>query len=241
MEQTFTYYEQLAQNTWGSYLSRIEQDAIDEGLLTAGSPGVALELGCDGGRWSKRVTDFGWKIIATDVRREAIDVCQRRIPDARCICVEPSSHSLPVENEAVKLVLIIEVWQIMHEEWLISELSRVLVPGGVIIATCPNRCSWRGLYSRIKGDADFWYKDSFNHWVTRLGANGLEVLKAVGYAWSPFPRGSDSKLVPFAASLEKRLKLCHLTSLSPWVVVLARKAARCKSGPEDLTEDVNSA
>ncbi len=85
-----------------------------------------------------------------------------------------------------------------------------------------------------------WYKDSYKHWVARLGANGLEILKAVGYAWSPFTRVSNSKLVPFAVTLEKNLKLCHLTALSPWVVVVARKVPRSKTGPERLTEGVNS-
>jgi SAM-dependent methyltransferase len=201
----------------------MELAAIEEGIYRAGEPGVALDIGCDGGRWSKLIAGLGWKIIATDVNSAAVDLCHQRIPDAHCIRVDPTNRVLPVESNAVKLVLMIEVFEIMHDEWLLAEVSRVLLPGGIMIATCPNRCSWRGLYSRFKGDADFWYKDSYKHWVARLRGNNLEIIKSVGFTWPPFRRNSDSKLVPLAIRLEKHLGLSHLTSLSPWVLALARK------------------
>ena len=67
------------------------------------------------------------------------------------------------------------------------------------------------------------YKISYAECRRRLESAGLIVAFEQGYCWFPFPRSSNSRLVPFFIDIERRLGLGRFTAFSPWVVFIARK------------------
>ena len=88
-----TYWERVASRRWGVYITGIEKHAILLGQELAGPPTTAFEVGCDGGRWSKLLAELGWTMTCTDVNADALAVCHKRVPDARCILAKPGRRA----------------------------------------------------------------------------------------------------------------------------------------------------
>ena len=226
-----TYWERVNLTTrWGRYLTEIESRTVLLASKTAGAPGTVLDIGSDGGRWPTVFANQGWKVICTDVRPKALEVCQCRLPQAECILVKLTDTSLPCATDAVNFILCMEVDSVITSEWFIEEASRVLTAGGILVATMNNKSSLRAVFHEAfrPGDAITrkelgFYQVSYHDCRTRLLRCGFEVIHEEGCCWPPFARDSNSFLVPFFVRLERYLGLRRLTRLSPWVVFAAQK------------------
>jgi SAM-dependent methyltransferase len=172
--------------------------------------------------------DHGWSVTASDVDHEAVRICAERNPEAECLVVGAGEQSLSADDQSVSLVICIEVMPVMTSEWFLPEVRRVLVPGGKLVAIAWNRASVRGqaanAVSRIRrGQPHPYYRPSYRAWRRQAAREGLRVESEVGLCWFPFGRRSDSRLVPAAVGLERRLGLSRLPALSPWVLVTAHR------------------
>lgn len=214
---------------WGKYITDVEQRLILQGQELAGPPATALEIGIGGGRWGRMLSDLGWQITGTDIDRASLDICQERIPNAECICVEPGSEEFPSPSESVRLLLGIEVSEMLECDWFIQEAQRVLEPGGVFVGVFQNRRSLRGMLKNCfptKGDsnASAHYKVAYSPWRKQMTKHGFNMIEEEGLCWLPFfSRGSDSRMIPAAVALEEKLGLRRIPSLSPWIVFIAQK------------------
>ncbi|MEM7012737.1 MAG: class I SAM-dependent methyltransferase, partial [Verrucomicrobiota bacterium] len=174
-----TYWEQIGTTKWGSYTTGIEARAIDRAHSLLPKPTTALEIGCEGGRWSKRLADRGWNMICTDVNRDTLSVCQERIPDARCIHVDEDRRDLPAADNEVDLVLCIEVPPVIHAGWFPGELDRVLRDDGYLVGVFFNNCSARGGLAHRKAERnssfDF-YKLPYAPWRQQLRERGYNII-----------------------------------------------------------------
>ncbi len=223
-----TYWEAAAKTRWGAYMTRREQADLDRAEELAGAPTQALEVGADGGRWSIRLRQRGWRVACTDVNRETLALCQKRIPDARCVLVAKTEQRLPVDDAAIQLLVAIEVPQVTGAAWFPAEAARALHPGGVLFTTVWNPMSARGrFYALIKrlGLRAFsaYTGPSYAAFRRSLQRSGFEVLSAHGLAWFPFTRQSNSRLIDKAAAVECWLGLSRLPRVSPLVLVTARR------------------
>ena len=224
-----TYWDEAATTRWGSYISEVERRVILQGQSEAGRPSQALEIGCGSGRWAKMLSDFGWQMTCVDANSQALEICQQKVPTAKCILAHPDDETIPCESESVSLLLCIEVGEVLETQWFLPEAHRVLKRGGVFVGVCWNRHSWRGMACRLKyrfsrsPDGHFFYRQSYSSWKSNLLNFGFDLLYEEGLCWGPFQRTSNSALVPNFVALERILGLNHLTGLSPWIVFIARK------------------
>ncbi|SRR6266536_210362 len=231
MDNEILEWEHIAISTaYGLYASEIEKKMILKARSLISKPTTALEIGCEGGRWSKLLSDSGFELICTEINQQNLDICQKRIPTATCILVGPEDSTIPCVTESVGLVLCIEVPQVINAEWFIDEAFRVLQKGGLIVGVFWNRASWRGLLYhsvpalRIKGSGQwYWFPQSYSVWRKRLYARGFTIVNEEGYSWPPFRRTSNSSLIPIANRIEHYSGLRKLVSLSPMVVFIAQK------------------
>jgi SAM-dependent methyltransferase len=226
-----TFYEELAQTRWGGSMSSAEEAAIRRAALSL-RPSTALEIGCDGGRWSQLLTTLGWSITCVDVREEAIELCRERMPSARCLLVRPDDTSFPDADSSIGLLLVYEVPPVTNSPWFASEAARVVKPGGVLVCTVSNPKSVRGTVYRARmpvspsrREKRVYAGPSFQDVRRRLGAHGFELVDEEGLGWAPFSRHSNSRLIPYFIWLERLAGLRRLVRLSPLVVVAARKTA----------------
>jgi SAM-dependent methyltransferase len=227
--QPVTMWEVVATTRWGRYTTEVAENAVLAAAEMAGTPGAALEVGCEGGRWSRLLSNMGWALTCTDIDANVLAVCQQRVPTANCIHVSPRATTLPCAARCVSLLLCLEVFPVMDSSWFAKEANRVLTGNGVLVGVTLNRMSVRGMFVRAKqfltGKSEF-YNSSYVEWRRRMEAAGFTITFQRGYCWFPLPRSSNSLLAPFFISIERWLGLDRLPALSPWVVFIARKTGR---------------
>jgi SAM-dependent methyltransferase len=95
----------------------------------------ALDLGCGDGRLSAELA--AQQLIAADVSPVALARASRRLPDARLLELEPDAP-LPLGDGTVDLVLCAEtVEHVRDVQRFLSEIRRVLRPGGTLALSTP--------------------------------------------------------------------------------------------------------
>ncbi len=210
-----TQWETIAtQSRYGRYASEIERRAIVKALRLCGRTGSALEIGSDGGRWAELLAQQGWSMLCTDTNQESLIRCQRRVPSATCIHVEPDAVGFPCASASQDMLLCVEVAPVIHADWFIDEAYRVLRKRGWLVGVIWNRSSWRGL---------LYHALAYPAWRARLCERGFQLLHEEGYAWPPFRRTSNSPLVPIASHIEHLLGLRRLVDVSPMIAFVAQK------------------
>jgi ubiquinone/menaquinone biosynthesis C-methylase UbiE len=107
----------------------------------------ALDLGVGDGRLTRELQAI--HLTGADVSQVALDRAARRLPSARLVLVEPD-HPLPFEDSEFDLVVCAETLEHVRDVQLeLSEIRRVLRPGGTLALTTPlasrRRVLFRGL------------------------------------------------------------------------------------------------
>jgi SAM-dependent methyltransferase len=220
----------VAETAWGNYITGVEKRAILESHCRFEAPGCALEIGCDGGRWSKLLSDLGWNLTCTDISEQALGICKARIPTARHILVDKADTSLPLPTGSMNLLLCMEVFPVIGSDWFIPESHRVLAGGGLLVGVFLNMLSIRGLFCRAtevfgkRGKGPGLYDCFYFRWRKRLQHAGFRIVQERGLCWFPLKRASNSRFVPVCELLENALGLNRMIRLSPWVVFVAERA-----------------
>jgi SAM-dependent methyltransferase len=100
-----------------------------------GRAGRVLDLGCGDGRLAAELDAA--ELTAADVSRVALERARRRLPGARLVELEPDAP-LPLADASFDLVLCAETAEHVRDlQLLLSEIRRVLVPGGELALTTP--------------------------------------------------------------------------------------------------------
>jgi hypothetical protein len=173
------------------------------------------------------LSQMGWEMTCIDVDRQSLGMCQKRLPNARCILANPDDKVLACDSASLSLLICIEVPPVIESDWFLAEARRVLTDNGVLVGVFWNKLSWRALAVRAKtalfGGKEF-YRFMWLSWKKKLCAQGFELMSEEGFCWSPFTRESNSALVPAFSTLERLIGLNRLAALSPWIVFVARKS-----------------
>jgi SAM-dependent methyltransferase len=220
-----SFWEQTAETRWGRYMTSIERHALQLALSRYAEPGLALEVGCEGGRWTRLLCDLGWKMLATDIDPHTLELCHQRNPSVRCMLVREQDDKFPVGPGAIDLLVTIQV-PVVDCPWFSREASRALATGGAVVGTFNNLLSWRGVMSNLKSaitGRPCYYPKSYSAFRKSMLEQGFSIDYERGYCWGPFGRHSNSKLIPLAANLERSLQAHRMTHVSPWVVFVATR------------------
>jgi SAM-dependent methyltransferase len=95
----------------------------------------ALDLGCGDGRLTSELD--ATELTAADVSAVALARATRRLPDARIVELEPDAV-LPFDDGSFDLVLCAETIEHVRDvQLLLSEIRRVLRPGGTLALSTP--------------------------------------------------------------------------------------------------------
>src|SRR5947209_16657960 len=79
-------WEQMAsQSRYIQYTDAATREMLLRAHALSRTPSLALDVGCEGGRWSAVLADHGWSLICTDINEQSLAFCQRRLPQARCL------------------------------------------------------------------------------------------------------------------------------------------------------------
>jgi SAM-dependent methyltransferase len=110
----------------------------------------ALDLGCGDGRLTNELDAL--KLFASDVSQVALKRARDRLgPDAQIIELTPDAP-LPLEDSQFDLVLCAETLEHVRDvQFVVSEIRRVLRPGGTLAVTTPAHSRLTGLRVLIRG------------------------------------------------------------------------------------------
>lgn len=100
--------------------------------------GRVLDLGCAFGFTTVRLARKGYQTVGVDNAPRYIAMARRRDPGGEYIL--SSAETLPLENASFDGILCLDVLEhVSNEHAVISEIKRVLKPGGTLILSVPNR------------------------------------------------------------------------------------------------------
>jgi ubiquinone/menaquinone biosynthesis C-methylase UbiE len=155
--------------------------------------GAALDLGCGDGRLTLELR--ARDIVGADVSTVALDRARRRVGEREIELVELTAGAvLPFDDGRFDLVLMAEtIEHVVDVQSLLSEVRRVLRPGGELAVTTPAHGRGSGLSMLLRG-----FERSFDplsphiRFFTRGSLSGL--LEEMGFDVQSVKRQKDTLL-----------------------------------------------
>jgi len=114
-----------------------------------GEPESALDLGCGDGRLTTELR--ARELVAADVSEVALERASARLPSAELVKLAPD-EPLPMKDGSFDLVLCAETIEHVRDvQLLLSEVRRVLRPGGGLAVTTPAHGRLTGVDILVRG------------------------------------------------------------------------------------------
>jgi ubiquinone/menaquinone biosynthesis C-methylase UbiE len=184
-----------------------------------------LEVGCGSGRITLLLHDMGLNVVGLDVHPVPLAAFQRQ--SNAVSLVQANALRLPFVDTSYDCVVGIQVLDYMALQPFLQECNRVLCNAGLLIFQALNRWSYKSMLKRLVGRraerrisrSSLCSREVLHATV----GHGFELQAVSGYNWGPFRRESNSPLVWLAALIEQKLGLDRYCSISPWILVAARK------------------
>lgn len=139
------------------YLDYIYLDMVNKRLaaqldhLQEQEEAIFLDLGCHVGYNTERVAQvirpklcLGLEFIAVSIQKAA----ERGIQAVQHDLNQP----LPLKSNFVDVITAFDVLEHLVETWTsVTEIYRVLKPGGIVLIDCPNLAAWHNVFSLVLG------------------------------------------------------------------------------------------
>jgi SAM-dependent methyltransferase len=154
-----------------------------------------LDLGCGAGRFVAALAAAGAEPVGVEIAEAALERARAVAPGADLRPLEPDG-SIPLEHAAVDLVWCSEVLEhVADVAYLLTEVRRVLRPGGRLLATVPYHGRVRGAAIALtRFEAHFDPEGQHLRFFTRrslaraLEHAGLEPRRVAGWGGVPLAR-----------------------------------------------------
>ena len=133
--------------TTGGYALRARNAAALE--LIGPGPGTVVDIGMGPGRLLAELARRGWAVAGVDRSGGMVALARGRLPEAADRLIEARMESLPFADGEFDVAVANGVLEYVDDRRAaVSELSRVLRPGGLAVVGIANRASpvvlWRG-------------------------------------------------------------------------------------------------
>jgi ubiquinone/menaquinone biosynthesis C-methylase UbiE len=149
----------------------------------------ALDLGCGDGRLTAKLR--AGAVTAADVSPVALKRAERRVPDAELALLSPDAP-LPFVDSEFELVVCVETIEHVRDVQLfLSEVRRVLRPGGGLALTTPAFSRWKALF----GGFDEMFDPLSPHLRFFTRSSLTRVLDALGFDVTSIKRRHGTFLV----------------------------------------------
>jgi SAM-dependent methyltransferase len=153
-------------------------EMLREFVRSLGHADRALDLGCGDGRLSAELDAS--ELTAADVSAVALERARRRLPDARIVELEPDAP-LPFGDGKFDLVLCAETLEHVRDvQLLVSEVRRVLRPGGTFALTTPANLPVGRPPNPLSPHLRFFTRRSLRNFLRELGFEVASLRRRSG-------------------------------------------------------------
>jgi SAM-dependent methyltransferase len=154
------------------------EQVLAEFVRSLGQVGRVLDLGCGDGRLGAELDAA--ELTAADVSPVALARARRRLPDARIVELEPDAP-LPLADGEFDLVLCAEtVEHVRDVQLLLSEIRRVLRPGGELALTTPANLPFGPSPDPLSPHLRFLTRGSLRRLLAELGYEVVSLRRRSG-------------------------------------------------------------
>jgi SAM-dependent methyltransferase len=151
---------------------------LEEFVRSLGPAESALDLGCGIGRLTPAIDAAA--VTAADVSPVALERARERRPDARFIELEPD-QPLPLDDGEFDLVVCAETIEHVRDVQLfLSEIRRVLRPGGTLGLTTPSHPPFARLPDPLSPHLRFFTRRSLRRLIDELGFEVRSLERRAG-------------------------------------------------------------
>lgn len=162
---------------------RLSRETIKE-MLSGEGVGVLLDCGCDDGSFTEEVTRAigSTKTIGIEIEEDRAAVARGRGIDVRTADL---NERFPVSDEEVDGVVLNQVIEHLNDtDNLMSEIRRILKPGGVAVVATENLSSWHNIFALVMG----WQPFSLTNLSSRMSGIGNPLALHRGERGVPLSR-----------------------------------------------------
>ncbi len=123
-------------------------DNIEKEIISAHFSGLSkenwLELGCGTGHWTTFFRDLGMEMTAVDISEAMLEIARsKRLENVEFLKADAADMPFP-DASFSGIVSITMLEFVDHPEKVLSEIDRVLKPGGTLVLGCLNALSEPG-------------------------------------------------------------------------------------------------
>jgi SAM-dependent methyltransferase len=208
-------------NAMGHYKTQSEGAFLKKHLRCEHSR--ILDIGGGAGRFAIPLANEGHRLTVVDICQEALTILGRRTcPNIALVCDDFYSWDVSGTFDAAIAIESIPSFTGVKLASLFGKVRALLRPEAPFIFTALNRQSWRFRLSALRNGSE----PGFNvtnpaGYAAALESAGFAISEMYGFVWMPFPVTSNSKAVPFFASVEGVLRLNRWINQSPWLLIAA--------------------
>lgn len=138
--------------------------------------GLILDVGCGTGTTLKTLSRLGGRVLGLDLLSEGLRAARSLLPDA--LLLQGDATRLPIRSGVVNAVTVLDVLEHVDDQDLLSEVYRVLRPGGLALLTVPGM---PGLWSYRDEDAGHLRRYRREGLARLLEARGFDVKEIRHY------------------------------------------------------------
>lgn len=140
--------------------------------------GSILDLGCGDGKTGKRLQDKGFSVVAADMDETRFEY-KKEIPFKKI----DLNEILPFQDDAFDYIIFMEVIEhIYNPDFVISQISRILKPGGSLILSTPNILNIGSRFRFLfEGSFDFFREPILDY--SKIFPMGIQNMHVVAWRY----------------------------------------------------------
>ena len=221
------YWDSFRDTPIGQYLLAHEQGFVRHFLTSSRMPPRLLELCACTGRISVPLNALASHHVIADQAYVPLHHFQQQPEGA--VAVQHDAQALPFVAGSFDCIVAIQCFRYLNHRRFLNECWRVLNDDGLLVLQIVNAASYKKSLKRLLKRSPGENIISTGEVRRLMSQAGFSSEQMHGYNWLPFKPVVESttnhRVVHWLARLETGLQLRRLPSLSPWVLIAARKTS----------------